>query len=52
MSVNSVSEAVVIDLPGDLIDHPNGRAYQRVLMHPHNARKLLEDLKEHFDDDE
>jgi len=49
--MNVVTTAVVLDIEGTLLDHPNGSGMVRVLMPADAASDLLEALKLVFDEE-
>ncbi len=44
MAVSAVSRGVVIDLEGELISHPNGSKWLRVLVTEETANSILNQL--------
>lgn len=51
MAPTAVSKGVVIDLEGELMSHPNGSAWLRVLVSRDTARDLWSQLL-HVDEEE
>lgn len=47
-NVTAVSTAYVLDIKGECLPHPNGYRWNRLVVHPEDAKSLYLDLSEVF----